>query len=205
MLYRIKTTGCSYRLYYALCQSRTGGLVIWRSGSTIVLYRGMGYKLDCVHSYTKQTQDETKKLESSGIQVNNFTSCIGTASTGVAEASRTESSMYSNNLSNKELKDLKELNQMLDELGPRFKDWSGREPLPVDADLLPAVVPGYRTPFRLLPHGIRQGLRDKEMTYLRRTARELPPHFALGMLKLIFVNFFGFIHSEQCLFLVYVF
>ncbi|KAL0283910.1 UNVERIFIED_CONTAM: CRM-domain containing factor CFM3A, chloroplastic/mitochondrial [Sesamum angustifolium] len=76
--------------------------------------------------------------------------------------------------------DLSELDLLLHELGPRFIDWSGREPLPVDADLLPAVVPGFKTPFRLLPHGTRQALRDKEMTYLRRTARLLPPHFALG-------------------------
>ncbi|KAK9947971.1 hypothetical protein M0R45_003564 [Rubus argutus] len=76
--------------------------------------------------------------------------------------------------------ELSDLNHMLDELGPRFKDWIGREPLPVDADLLPPVVPGYKTPFRLLPYGVRHGLRDKDMTKFRRLARAAPPHFALG-------------------------
>ncbi|KAL3535608.1 hypothetical protein ACH5RR_004069 [Cinchona calisaya] len=169
------------RRTHQILQSRTGGLVIWRSGSSVVLYRGMGYKLNCVQSYTKQTQDKEKKYESSGVQVNNFAQSIG--NTYSTEPSSTEPSQYLNNLSDKELKDLSEINLLLDELGPRFKDWSGREPLPVDADLLPAVVPGYKPPFRLLPHGIRHGLYDKEMTYLRRTARILPPHFALGRNK----------------------
>ena len=139
-LYAIKPTGCLYIVYYAFCQSRTGGLVIWRSGSTVVLYRGMGYKLDCVQSYARQTQDKTKEFESSGVQVNNFARSIGTSCS--AEPSTAKS--YSNNLSVKELKDLSELNLLLDGLGPRFKDWSGHEPMPVDADLLPDVVPGYR-------------------------------------------------------------
>ncbi|KAK9947979.1 hypothetical protein M0R45_003571 [Rubus argutus] len=47
---------------------------------------------------------------------------------------------YLKDLSKKELMELSDLNHMLDELGPRFKDWIGREPLPVDADLLPPVV-----------------------------------------------------------------
>lgn len=76
--------------------------------------------------------------------------------------------------------ELSDLNHLLDELGPRFTDWTGREPLPVDADLLPAVVPGYKTPFRLLPHGVRHCLRNREMTNIRRLARTMPPHFALG-------------------------
>ncbi|KAL2480154.1 CRS1/YhbY (CRM) domain-containing protein [Abeliophyllum distichum] len=100
--------------------------------------------------------------------------------TGAAESSRNYTSNYLKNLSEEELMDLSELNLLLDELGPRFIDWSGPEPLPVDADLLPAVVPGYRPPFRLLPYGVRQALRNKEMTFFRRTARKIPPHFALG-------------------------
>ncbi|KAI3742110.1 hypothetical protein L1987_59790 [Smallanthus sonchifolius] len=68
----------------------------------------------------------------------------------------------------------------LDGLGPRFKDWSGREPLPVDADLLPSLIEGYKLPFRLLPYGTRPGLRDKEMTFIRRTTRTMPLHFAIG-------------------------
>lgn len=76
---------------------------------------------------------------------------------------------------------MNDLNQLLDKLGPRFKDWSGRGPVPVDADLLPTIVPDYKTPFRLLPHGVRHCLRNKEVTHFRQLARMASPHFALGM------------------------
>ncbi|KAJ9547891.1 hypothetical protein OSB04_020434 [Centaurea solstitialis] len=138
-------------------ESRTGGLVIWRSGSSVVLFRGMAYKLPCVQSFAEQNSKDTQN-----------------------DSSTKYPARYVKDLSEEELLDLKELNLVLDGLGPRFKDWCGREPLPVDADLLPSLVEGYRRPFRLLPHGTRHGLRDKEMTFFRRTARTMPPHFALG-------------------------
>ncbi|KAK1420635.1 hypothetical protein QVD17_22387 [Tagetes erecta] len=138
-------------------ESRTGGLVIWRSGSSVVLFRGMAYKLPCVQSFTEHKSKQTEN-----------------------ESPTNYAGRYVKDLSEEELLDLKELNLVLDGLGPRFKDWSGREPLPVDADLLPLLVEGYKRPFRLLPYGTRPGLRDKEMTFIRRTARTMPPHFALG-------------------------
>ncbi|KAL2480149.1 CRS1/YhbY (CRM) domain-containing protein [Abeliophyllum distichum] len=58
------------------------------------------------------------------------------------------------NLFEEELMDLSELNLLLDKLDPRFIDWSGPEPLPVDADLLPAVVPGYRPPLDFFLMGL---------------------------------------------------
>lgn len=73
-----------------------------------------------------------------------------------------------------------EADHLLDGLGPRFTDWWGYDPLPVDADLLPAVVPGYRRPFRLLPYGVKPKLTNDEMTVLKRLGRPLPCHFALG-------------------------
>lgn len=73
-----------------------------------------------------------------------------------------------------------EADQLLHGLGPRFTDWYGYDPLPVDADLLPAIVPGYRKPFRLLPFGVQPKLTNDEMTTLRRLGRPLPCHFALG-------------------------
>ncbi|KAK2989667.1 hypothetical protein RJ640_021587 [Escallonia rubra] len=135
----------------------------------------------CVQSYTKQVQANTNASRSSkdlendctlGAGQNGSTSSLGSSSAGSAR--------YAKDLSEEELMDLSELNLLLDELGPRFKDWSGCDPLPVDADLLPPVVPGYKRPFRLLPYGVRHGLRDKEMTFFRRSARTMPPHFALG-------------------------
>ncbi|EMS57550.1 Chloroplastic group IIA intron splicing facilitator CRS1, chloroplastic [Triticum urartu] len=74
----------------------------------------------------------------------------------------------------------REVNRLLDSLGPRFVDWWWNTPLPVDADLLPEVVPGFRTSSRQCPPGVRPTLADEEQTYLRKLARPLPTHFALG-------------------------
>ncbi|XP_050375614.1 CRM-domain containing factor CFM3, chloroplastic/mitochondrial isoform X2 [Argentina anserina] len=164
---------------HGILENKTGGLVIWRSGSSVVLYRGISYNLQCVKSYTTQSQTNSHMLQDR----------VGTQNVGLKDvASTTEllspnSPKYLKNLSKKELMELSDLNHLLDELGPRFKDWIGREPLPVDADLLPAVVPGYQTPYRLLPYGVKRGLRDKDMTKFRRLARDAPPHFALGRCK----------------------
>lgn len=75
---------------------------------------------------------------------------------------------------------VEEADRLLEGLGPRFTDWWAYDPLPVDGDLLPAVVPEYRRPFRLLPYGVSPKLTDDEMTILRRLGRPLPCHFALG-------------------------
>lgn len=74
-----------------------------------------------------------------------------------------------------------EYKDLLSGLGPRFHDWWGTGLLPVDADLLPPTIPGYKTPFRLLPTGMRSRLTNAEMTNLRKLAKSLPCHFALGI------------------------
>ncbi|XP_068337249.1 CRM-domain containing factor CFM3, chloroplastic/mitochondrial-like isoform X2 [Pyrus communis] len=166
---------------HEILESKTGGLVIWRSGSSVVLYRGMTYNIPCVQSYAKQSQTNSQMLHHTEDATRD-----GMHKVGMKDVSRTsdfpslESAEYLKDLSQCELMDLSVLNHLLDELGPRFKDWIGREPLPVDADLLPPVIPGYKTPFRLLPYGVRPGLRNKDMTKFRRLARTVPPHFALG-------------------------
>lgn len=80
----------------------------------------------------------------------------------------------------------RECDQLLNELGPRFVDWWGTGILPVDGDLLPQNIPGYKPPFRLLPTGMRSRLTNAEMTNLRKLARALPSHFALGMFQITF-------------------
>lgn len=145
-----------------LDQSRTGGIVIWRSGSSIVLYRGMSYKLRCVRLFNEQTQANTDGE---------------TGSLKMEASYLPDVAKHPENLPEEEQMNI---NDLLDELGPRFRDWCGREPVPVDADLLPSVVPDYKAPFRLLPHGVKHCLRNKETTNLRRFARTIPPHFALG-------------------------
>lgn len=77
-----------------------------------------------------------------------------------------------------------EFNILLDSLGPRFEEWWGTGILPVDADLLPQTIPGYKTPFRVLPTGMRSRLTNAEMTNLRKLARKIPSHFALGTIHL---------------------
>ncbi|XP_078152777.1 maize chloroplast splicing factor-like protein isoform X1 [Carex rostrata] len=74
----------------------------------------------------------------------------------------------------------READRLLNSLGPRFIDWWWRGPEPVDADLLPEVVPGFKTPFRRLPPYVRPTLSDDELTWLRFISRPLPTHFALG-------------------------
>ncbi|AES62257.1 hypothetical protein MTR_1g097730 [Medicago truncatula] len=50
--------------------------------------------------------------------------------------------------------ELIELNLLLDELGPRFKDL-------ILLDQLPAVVPRYKTSFKLLPYEVNSCLSRK--------------------------------------------
>nr|DAD49004.1 TPA_asm: hypothetical protein HUJ06_018941 [Nelumbo nucifera] len=161
-------------------ESKTRGLVIWRSGSSVVLYRGMSYKFPCVESYIKDNQANPDIASHSKESKIDFSGniCV-TDAIQTKESSSTGTMTYDKDLS-RELMDMTDLNNLLDELGPRFRDWSGCEPKPVDADLLPCVVPGYKPPFRLLPYGIRHCLKNKEMTSFRRLARSMPPHFALG-------------------------
>ncbi|CBI27903.3 unnamed protein product, partial [Vitis vinifera] len=174
-------SSCNMKRTHEILETRTGGLVIWRTGSSVVLYRGMAYKLHCVQSYIKQERDNVNISEYSQDAANVIIQDIGVKDiVKTTESVISDSARYLKDLSEEELMDLSELNHLLDELGPRFKDWSGREPLPVDADLLPSVVHEYKPPFRLLPYGMRHCLRNREMTFIRRLARTMPPHFALG-------------------------
>ncbi|KAF5458827.1 hypothetical protein F2P56_022828 [Juglans regia] len=165
---------------HEILEAKTGGLVIWRSGSSVVLYRGIAYKLPCVQSYTKQSQTNITMLEDSKVAGSDTTHNMGVDTYRARKPFIPDSAKYLKDLSEDELMEFSDLDHLLDDLGPRFTDWTGREPLPVDADLLPAVVSGYRPPFRLLPYGLRHCLRNKEMTFIRRLARTMPPHFALG-------------------------
>lgn len=143
----------------------------------------MAYKLPCVQSYNKKVEADSMSHPSSLHLVRNATpSPLVKETLKIERPLMIDSMKYLNKLSKKELMDMNNLDALLNELGPRYTDWSGREPIPVDADLLPSEVPGYRPPFRLLLQGVRHALRDREMTTLRQTARTMPPHFALGML-----------------------
>lgn len=71
-------------------------------------------------------------------------------------------------------------------LGPRYADWAGNRPVPVDGDLiLTGDNSRFKRPFRLVPQGVKPQLSNEEMTELRRQARPMPPHFMLGMYLLL--------------------
>ncbi|KAA8548051.1 hypothetical protein F0562_004688 [Nyssa sinensis] len=184
------------RRTHDLLERKTGGLVIWRSGSNILLYRGANYMYPYLFFDNNSTNGSfaATSLDSCldcGVQTKQ--SC----SSGMDDAN-SAGRKFSNNMAkpspiqgvgslNKvqfplpgEAQLAEEADRLLDGLGPRFTDWWGYDPLPIDADLLPVVAPGYKKPFRLLPYGVKPKLTNDEMTILKRLGRPLPCHFALG-------------------------
>ncbi|KAG0482480.1 hypothetical protein HPP92_010564 [Vanilla planifolia] len=170
-------------------QRKTGGLVVWRSGNIIVLYRGTDYKYPYFHAseqgnLSELVVDDTMKTNG----VSSFASTIAENTSLSSSASRVHSPFVagvgSPNKLRLQLSGEKQLEEdadrLLDGLGPRFTNWWGYDPLPVDGDLLPEIIPGLRKPFRILPFGIKPKLTDRELTILRRLSRHLPCHFALG-------------------------
>jgi hypothetical protein len=138
----------------------------------------MNYNLQCVQSYAKSTEiDSDKEVADANSVIHGDRNNLQKSRVDAVKRS-TSSGNFSLELEATEAFDIE---SFLDQLGPRYKDWSGRSPIPVDADLLPGVVPGYKQPYRILPYKIKSTLRDKEMTALRRLARQTAPHFALGI------------------------
>ncbi|XP_042491281.1 CRM-domain containing factor CFM3, chloroplastic/mitochondrial isoform X2 [Macadamia integrifolia] len=162
---------------HELVEHRSGGLVIWRSGSVMVVHRGSNY--EGPSSRPKSTDKEgdapfvpdVSSTNNSILEIED-----GAASTAEVSSPVVTSPVPVESITEEET----EYNRLLNGLGPRFVDWWGTGVLPVDADLLPQSIPGYRTPFRLLPTGMRSRLTNAEMTNLRKLAKSLPCHFALG-------------------------
>nr|XP_010924281.1 CRM-domain containing factor CFM3, chloroplastic/mitochondrial [Elaeis guineensis] len=171
---------------HELVERRTGGLVIWRSGSVMVVYRGSNYKWPS-RSQSSDLEAKSTKLSDEGSTL--FIPAVSGAPKLVDEkdihsisstAEQARPSLMIPESTESMTEEEAEYNQLLDELGPRFVDWWGTGILPVDADLLPQTIPGYKTPFRLLPMGMRSRLTNAEMTNMRKLAKTLPCHFALG-------------------------
>ncbi|KAK7364083.1 hypothetical protein VNO80_12454 [Phaseolus coccineus] len=164
------------RKAHEIVERRTGGLVTWRSGSVMMVYRGIDY----------QGPDSRKEVnDKKGNDF--FVPDVSSGSLLKSEVSNAATSREKSEVVVREQEQSKnvteaetEYNALLDELGPRFDGWWGTGILPVDADLLPRTVPGYKTPFRLLPTGMRSRLTNAEMTNLRKLAKSIPCHFALG-------------------------
>ncbi|XP_027341056.1 CRM-domain containing factor CFM3A, chloroplastic/mitochondrial-like [Abrus precatorius] len=157
------------KLAHQLVERRTRGLVIWRSGSIMWVYRGRDYRGPT--RLNEKEGDDCLSVPDVSVHSNAMSSSLEERETGVWNQEQAEESMTPEEA---------EFNRMLDGFGPRFVEWWGTGILPVDADLLPPTVPGYKTPLRLLPAGVRPRLTDDELTNMRRHAKSLPCHFALG-------------------------
>ncbi|KAG2383725.1 CRM-domain containing factor [Vigna angularis] len=186
------------RRTHDVLERKTGGLVVWRSGTKVILYRGTDYKYPNFLSDKLSRQDNTSDDATQLVNGDDKYFCKSEShlSESNSEATAVENSYAKTakpalilgvgtpNKVRFQLPNEAELAEdtdcLLMGLGPRFIDWWGSDPLPVDADLLPAVDPGYRKPFRLLPYGVNPKLTAEEMTTLKRLGRPLPCHFALG-------------------------
>ncbi|EFH59388.1 EMB1865 [Arabidopsis lyrata subsp. lyrata] len=162
---------------HEIVERRTGGMVIWRAGSVMVVYRGLDYKGPPVISNQMAGPKETlfvPDVSSAGDEATN-------AKDNQSPPSEIKDPIIKNPIRKENMTEEEaEFNSLLDSLGPRFQEWWGTGVLPVDADLLPPTIPGYKTPFRLLPTGMRSNLTNAEMTNLRKIGKTLPCHFALG-------------------------
>ncbi|GAB2292862.1 hypothetical protein Dimus_027095 [Dionaea muscipula] len=162
---------------HEIVERRTGGLVIWRSGSVMVVYRGSNYEGPASRSQHGDSAGVLSLVADVSAVESTTTINRSSASSTVPNPSFTNLHYEGHeNMTQEEV----EYNDMLDGLGPRFVDWWGTGILPVDGDLLPETVPGFKPPLRLLPVGMRAGVTDAELTNLRKLAKSLPCHFALG-------------------------
>ncbi|GAA0156833.1 hypothetical protein LIER_14228 [Lithospermum erythrorhizon] len=158
---------------HEIVERRTGGLVIWRSGSVMVVYRGSNYEGPSSRSHLVNPENnsvfvpDVSATDNSTIQSSN-------------DASLSQPKPVLSPRVRSMTEDEAELDGLLNSLGPRFEEWWGTGILPVNADLLPQTIPGYKTPLRLLPTGMRLRLTNAEMTNMRKHAKSLPCHFALG-------------------------
>ncbi|KAK2647185.1 hypothetical protein Ddye_022380 [Dipteronia dyeriana] len=204
---RLKIEGApalNMKRMHEILERKTGGLVIWRSGTAVSLYRGVSYEVPSVQLnrriYKRNEMPASSLLKDTNKQIyrrNVVSTNSLTIATDRTVQEPSEFGPYDRvhtpraNLetttrgqedtgSVSEVRYEDEVDKLLDGLGPRYTDWPGLEPLPVDADMLPGIVPGYQPPFRILPYGVRSTLTRKEATNLQRLARVLPPHFALG-------------------------
>lgn len=146
-----------------IVEMKTGGLVVWTRKDIHVVYRGCNYQGK--KNFNAATIEES--FPRNGGEEESI-------SAGILMEAELNTQPINGSLFERET------DRLLDGLGPRFVDWWMRKPLPVDADLLPEVVKGFRSPSRLCPPRMRSKLKDDELTYLRKLAQSLPTHFVLG-------------------------
>lgn len=145
----------------------------------MVVYRGANYDGPASRSQPSEAQGDAFSVPNASAE--ELAARNGEAASPTLEKTEavTRTPVTGESLTEEEI----EYNRLLHGLGPRFEEWWGTGVLPVDADLLPQKIPGYKTPLRLLPSGFRSHLTNAEMTNLRKMARSLPCHFALGTIS----------------------
>lgn len=176
-------------------------MIIWTKEDAHVVYRGDGSKSSVKMRPHSADGQEAPLSKSTHLDLENKVSRIK-SNTTTLDQNRSLKDGEENSLPPSIFMDKnfridrslyeREGDRLLDGLGPRFVDWWMWKPLPVDGDLLPEVVPGFKPPFRLSPPDVRSKLTDDELTYLRKLAHPLPTHFVLGIaLAAYFSNLCG--------------
>lgn len=199
-------SGFTFLFSFPLVQTKTGGMVVWSKKNALVVYRGCDYplglklttKMQVDSSYCSKTpllkQSPTKLETDTDFSLSE---CYGSGlnqsindNDGEWEEASTSSLIHHGNFQpmSGSLYE-RETDRLLDDLGPRFIDWWMHKPLPVDADMLPEVIPGYMPPFRRCPPFTKPKLTDAELLDLRRLAHPLPTHFVLGINFAVFSSF----------------
>uniref|UniRef100_A0A6V7QS34 CRM-domain containing factor CFM3, chloroplastic/mitochondrial n=1 Tax=Ananas comosus var. bracteatus TaxID=296719 RepID=A0A6V7QS34_ANACO len=130
---------------HEILERKTGGLVIWRSGTSISLYRGVAYEVP--------QPAKTPYHNAQGTGANSLNRTAYKPSLVPAELDRPSTQI---------LIDISQL---------QFRK-RGENNRPLKSS--------YKPPFRILPYGVKPSIGQKDGTALRRLARTLPPHFALG-------------------------
>ncbi|GAB2288871.1 hypothetical protein Dimus_023179 [Dionaea muscipula] len=176
-----------------IVELKSGGLVVWSKKDSLVAFRGCNYKpTKCFGKiypkYSAIKQASALTTDHPSLEINSTYCGKHTNGGSMLRRGKEEDLLSSESLlvgdeslmpSNGSLYE-RETDRLLDGLGPRFVDWWYPKPLPVDADLLPEVVPGFKPPLRIPQPGLRAKLTDEELTYLRKLAHPLPTHFVLG-------------------------
>lgn len=175
-----------------IVEMKTGGMVVWIKKNGLVVYRGCNYPLGLKHSKKNQVDSsycsKTPLLKQYPVKLEKDTdflvgehheSGLNDNDGEWEEASSSYLRHHGNFQPSGSLYE-RETDRLLDGLGPRFIDWWMHKPLPVDADMLPGVVPGYMPPFRRCPPFTKPKLTDAELLHLRKLSHSLPTHFVLG-------------------------
>ncbi|XP_057415744.1 CRM-domain containing factor CFM3, chloroplastic/mitochondrial-like [Lotus japonicus] len=159
------------KLAQQIVERRTRGLIIWSSGSVLWVYRGRNYEGPIPSNQWNGKGGDDRLLVTDVSLDSNATSSLPEKSDPIWWNQQQPQNMTPEEA---------EFDRMLDDFGPRFVEWWGTGILPVDADLLPPKVTGYKAPLRLLPAGMRSRITEDELTKLRKLSKALPCHFALG-------------------------